>query len=143
MNKRKPTTLYSSLKVKTHFYNKDTKKNYLQTGSTSLRRRRSKSDLISATDVLQVLLDGQKLPLSQAYQVWKLRRHWKDIVGETINEHSRPLFYIRGTLYIWSENSVWTQEFVFLSQTIKQKINDYMGKNWVRNLRFQLQEEVY
>ena len=106
-------------------------------------KRRGSEALISATDVLQSLLDGKNLALSHAYQVWKLRRHWKDIVGETIDQHSRPLFYIRGTLYVWSENSVWTQEFTFLSGTIKQKINDYVGKTWVRNLRFQLQEEVY
>ena len=131
-------------KIKTHYYNRNTKENHLQTtNSTFSKRKRSKSDLISATDVLQVLLDGQKLPLSHAYQVWKLRRNWRDVAGETISEHSRPLFYIRGTLYIWSENSVWTQEFIFLSESIKQKINDYVGKKWVRKLRFQLQEEIY
>ena len=109
----------------------------------SLKNKRSGSSLVSATDVLQSLLDGKKVPLSHAYQVWKLRRNWKDIVGETINQHSMPLFYKRGTLYIWSENSVWTQEFTFLSEAIKQKINSYVGKTWVHNLRFQLQEEIY
>ena len=107
------------------------------------KKKRPKSDLTSATDVLQALLDGKKLPLSHAYQVWKLRRHWKEIVGDTIYQHSKPLFYIRGTLYIWSENSVWTQEFIFLSEVIKQKINDHIGKPWVRKIRFQLQEEIY
>lgn len=111
--------------------------------SVSLKNKRSGSSLISATDVLQSLLDGKKLALSHSYQVWKLRHNWKDIVGETINQHSKPLFYKRGTLYIWSENSAWTQEFTFLSETIKQKINSYVGKTWVRNLRFQLQEEIY
>ena len=68
-------------------------KNSFQSTSTKFKKGRcSKSDLISATDVLQTLLDGSKLPLSHAYQVWKLRRHWKDVVGETISEHSRPLF---------------------------------------------------
>ena len=123
---------------------KTNSKNTSRTSSTFFKRKkRSESDLKSATDVLQALLDGSQLPLSHSYQVWKLRCHWKDVVGETISEHSRPLFYIRGTLYIWSENSVWTQEFIFLSETIKQKINDYVGKKWVRKLRFQLQEEIY
>ena len=120
----------------------DRKKNNLRAAPLK-KNKRSESELSSATDVLQVLLEGQKLPLSHAYQVWKLRRHWKDVVGETICQHSKPVFYIRGTLYIWSENSVWTQEFTFLSGAIKQKINDYIGRPWVRNLRFQVQEEIY
>ena len=112
-------------------------------GQKTYKRKRHEKKLISATDVLQTLLDGKKQPLSHAYQVWRLRRHWKEVVGETIYQHSQPLFYLRGSLFIWSENSAWTQEFIFLSETIKQKINDYVGKPWVRSLRFQLQKEIY
>lgn len=106
------------------------------------RKKRHEEQLLSATNVLQTLLEGQKLPISHAYQVWKLQQHWKDIMGETISEHSHPLFYMRGTLFIWSENSTWTQEFTFLSEFIKQKINAYVGRPWIKSLRFQLHKNI-
>ncbi len=105
-------------------------------------RPRKQTKLLSATDVLEKLMEGQKMPFSHAYQVWKLRRCWKSIVGEVISKHSLPLFYLRGTLFIWSENSTWTQEFVFLSESIKENINNYIGHTWIKQIRFQLQKDI-
>lgn len=101
------------------------------------QRKRHEKDLISATNVLQKLLEGQNIPLSHAFLVWKLGQHWKDVVGDSICQHTQPLFYMRGTLFIGTENSAWIQELIFFQNTIKKKINTYLGMDWVKSLRFQ------
>jgi predicted nucleic acid-binding Zn ribbon protein len=99
---------------------------------------RKKSKLTTSADVLQSLLQNSKSPLSDQFLRWKLWCKWAEVVGPSISERTLPVGYHEGVLYLWVKNSVWMQQMVFLAQPLREKINKYVGKSWVRRVQFTL-----
>jgi hypothetical protein len=89
----------------------------------------------AVVDVLQRLFENSKSPLADGFQRWKLENQWKDIVGPTLSQHSRPIQYFKGTLIIEVTNSVWLNEIRFLLEDIKEKVNHHQGSNWVQRIQ--------
>jgi predicted nucleic acid-binding Zn ribbon protein len=98
--------------------------------------KKRKSSLTSASDVLQGLLANTSTPLAGQFKRWRLWRNWQEVVGESIAKRTDPVGFRDGILYVWVENSVWMQQMIFLAKPIRQKINDYTGDKWVRQVRF-------
>ncbi len=92
--------------------------------------------LFSASEVLQSLLQNSKSPISDQFLRWKLWRQWPDLVGEEISKRTLPVNFDQGTLFVWVENSVWLQQLTFMVGPLKNKINEHVGKDWVRQIRF-------
>ncbi len=92
----------------------------------------------SSSDIIETVLQNSKNGLSDQFMRWKVWRKWDEIVGATICAQSTPVGYNNGTLYIWVKNSVWMQEMLFLARPIKEKVNKYIGKNWVQKVHFTL-----
>ncbi len=92
----------------------------------------------SAEEVLQMLLQNSKSPLSNQFLRWRVWKDWKDLVGAQIASKCQPVGYHRRTLYIWVESSAWMQQLNFFSSQIKIKVNQYAGKEWVNSIRFTL-----
>jgi len=105
-------------------------------------RRKRKSDLTAASDVLQGLFEMRKGPMADSFQRFKLTRQWPEIVGETIGENTKPVSFYKGTLYIQAANSAWMQQLVFMADQIKENINKFVGKDWVKQVRFKLDDRV-
>lgn len=97
-----------------------------------------KSELSTASDVLQELLEHTNNPLADQFTRWKIWKKWKDIAGPTISKNSLPVGFHEGTLYIWVKSSVWMQEFIFIAGPLKEKINNYLGRYWVDQVKFTL-----
>lgn len=97
-----------------------------------------KSELTSSSDVLQNLLQDSKNPLADQFTRWKLWKKWRDVVGPTVSTHSMPVGFDNGVLYVWVKSSVWLQEFIFVAGPLKDKINQYLGRKWVKGVRFTL-----
>jgi hypothetical protein len=97
-----------------------------------------KTDLLSASKVLQTLLANGKNPLSDQFLRWKLWRFWPQIVGKTLGAVCEPVGFERGRLYIWVKSSSRMQEIRFFEESMKKKINDHLGKSWAKTLRFTL-----
>ena len=95
-----------------------------------------KSQLKDSSDVLQSLLANGKSPLAQGFTRWKLWSHWADVVGESMAKHSMPVDYYRGCLVVWVEGSARMQEMTYLVRPIKSKINEFLGRQWIRSIRF-------
>lgn len=102
------------------------------------RAKKRVSKLKSSAAVLQSLLQSGKSGLSQQFQWWTLLKQWPDVVGETIAAHSLPVGYKAGVLYVWVHNSVWLQQLVFMVDPIRKKINEHVGRNWVKRIRLTL-----
>jgi len=92
----------------------------------------------SADEVLQMLLQNSKSPLSNQFLRWRVWKDWKSLVGPQIAAKCQPVGYHRRVLYIWVESSAWMQQLSFFAAQMKQKINDYAGKQWVGSIRFTL-----
>lgn len=99
---------------------------------------KKKTELLPASRVLQALLGSGKSPLSDGFLRWKIWRFWSQIVGPTLSGHCEPVGYQRGKLYIWVKSSARMQEIRFFEDTLKTKVNEYVGKPWVRTIRFTL-----
>ena len=98
----------------------------------------TKSELQTASKVLQTLLANGKSPLSDQFLRWKVWRFWPKIVGETLGAVCEPVGYDRGRLYIWVKGSARMQEMRFFEDTLKQKVNEHVGKTWARSIRLTL-----
>lgn len=97
-----------------------------------------KKGFSSSADVLQSLFQNSKSSLGQGFTRWKLWGEWGKIVGDSIAQHSTPVGYRQGVLYIWVSCSPRMQEMMFLAGEIKDKINRHLGKNWIRRIQFTL-----
>lgn len=95
-----------------------------------------KTKFNTGAEVLQKLLEGKASPVSDQYLRWKLWLNWKDIVGPTVSDHSEPISYRNGLLWLCVENSVWVQHFGFMTETIKQTINQKFKEGFVREIRY-------
>ena len=92
----------------------------------------------SSSDVLQTLFQNSKSSLGQGFTRWKLWREWDAVVGETMAKVSTPVGYRQGVLYVWVNGSAQMQEMTFLAGDIIYKVNQYLGKKWVRRIKFTL-----
>lgn len=59
-------------------------------------------------------------------------------MGEEISRRTLPVNYDHGTLVLWVESSVWLQQLTFMVKPMSDKINQQMGRNWVKQIRFTL-----
>ena len=103
--------------------------------------KKRNSDLQPIAKVLQSLLSNSKSKLSDPYLRWRLWRFWDKVVGPTLGGSSEPVGYERGRLYIWVSSSPRMQEMRFFEDDLKIKINNYMGFEWVKNIRFTLDKK--
>lgn len=94
--------------------------------------------LLPVSEVLQRLLGNGKSPLSDGFLRWKIWRFWERIVGPTLAGQCEPVGYDRGRLFIWVKNSTRMQEIRFFETNLKEKVNAYVGREWVRKVRFTL-----
>lgn len=97
-----------------------------------------KAKLEDASDVLQSLLGKGKGPLAQSFTRWKLWSNWSQVVGPSMAEHSAPVDYYKGCLVVWVDSSARLQEMVFLVRQIRDQINEYVGRKWIRSIKFTL-----
>ena len=69
------------------------------------------------------------------YQAFK---HWPEIVGEHVAEHTRPLYIVDKNLHVKCQGSVWSQELSFRKSEIISKINELMGFSAVKDIRYKV-----
>jgi predicted nucleic acid-binding Zn ribbon protein len=62
---------------------------------------------------------------------------WPRVVGETISRQSKPLRIKEGILFVKVEHAVWKHELYMQKTTIIKKLNRYLEKNIVKDIRFQ------
>lgn len=111
--------------------------------SKNSKKEIRKGELSQATEVLENVLLNNKSPLSDQFLRWKLWRKWPEVVGPTISAQSMPVGFVNGILYIWVKNAVWMNEMLFLAGPVKEKVNAFVEKQWVKQVRFTLnQHEV-
>lgn len=109
------------------------------TGKPPFKKSQKKqSELSAVSKVLQSLLANGKSPLSDQFLRWKLWRFWPDVVGPTWAKACEPVGFERGRLFLWVRSSAQLQEIRFFEDSLKLKVNEYMGREWVYSIRFTL-----
>lgn len=97
-----------------------------------------KTKFNTGAEVLQKLLEEKAGPVSDQYLRWKLWLSWKEVVGPTVAQNAEPISYHQGTLWLWVRNSVWMQQMSFMTEPIKNSVNQKFRKDFVREIRLTL-----
>jgi predicted nucleic acid-binding Zn ribbon protein len=63
---------------------------------------------------------------------------WNEIVGESVAEHSQPRSIRNRILFLDVSHSTWMQQLQFLKPTLLEKINAFLGKPLIQDIRFKL-----
>ena len=61
---------------------------------------------------------------------------WEEVVGDKVSQNTSPEKVESGTLYIKTSNPTWRQELVFKKTHIIKKLNNKLGKNTIKEIRF-------
>ena len=64
--------------------------------------------------------------------------HWDEIVGNDLGSRTKPEKISRATLYISVTNSTWANELSMMSGQLLGKINNYIGSDVIKELRFKV-----
>ena len=61
---------------------------------------------------------------------------WEEVVGDKVSQNTSPEKVESGTLYIKTSNPTWRQELVFKKSDIIKKLNNKLGKNTIKEIKF-------
>jgi predicted nucleic acid-binding Zn ribbon protein len=103
-----------------------------------MRDQDPKTKFSLGSEVLQRLFESGNSPLSEQFMRWKLWARWSEFVGPTVSKNTEPVGFYLGTLYLCVRNSSWMQQLTFMKDHIKNTINEKLGKQFVKNIRFTL-----
>ena len=79
----------------------------------------------------------EKMGINRKLSTSNIFNHWEEIVGNEIGQKTKPQKIRDGTLYIYTTTSTWATELSMMSEYLLKKINNYVGKDIVKNFRFQ------
>jgi predicted nucleic acid-binding Zn ribbon protein len=71
----------------------------------------------------------------RGYAVWGV---WDQAVGETVAQQAQPTFVRGDTLFVKCSSSAWMQELQFMKGTICKELNRLVGREAVKDIRFQM-----
>ena len=94
-----------------------------------------RSKFKTSAEVLQNLFSEKEGPVADQYLRWKLWMSWAEIVGPTTSSCCEPVAYHQGTLWLWVKNATWMTQLNFMSDTIKNTINQKFSQNMIREIR--------
>ena len=77
-----------------------------------------------------------ELGLKKAIENSKAVDCWSEAVGEKIAQKSKAQKIIKGTLYVKAKNPIWSQQLSLMGERLKEKINDRLGTETVKQIRF-------
>ena len=63
-------------------------------------------------------------------------RQWPAIVGERLSAYTKPLYIVKGVLYVETQGPVWSQEISFRKNEIIENINEILNSEVVLDIRY-------
>ena len=71
-------------------------------------------------------------------KVADIQKHWKDLVGEAINNNAQPTELSHGILKVSVSSSIWMQQLHFMKDTIKDGLNKTLKRDIIVDIRLEL-----
>ncbi|MBW1667711.1 MAG: DUF721 domain-containing protein [Deltaproteobacteria bacterium] len=97
---------------------------------------RKKTTLTPLKDIMESILKDPRLPFNpDDARIWSV---WDEVVGPSISRNAQPLWIKGGRLRVKVTDPIWLQELGFLKQNIKDKLNEKLGRDAVRDIEFRL-----
>ncbi len=102
----------------------------------SERKKNQKPQAVS--NILQNLFAKSEGPLQDGFLRWRVWQAWRTLVGDKVGSYSIPVSYKTGTLLIWVKSAGHMQELSFGTDVIRDKVNKFVGFQWVKKVRLTL-----
>jgi hypothetical protein len=103
-----------------------------------MRRRPQQTKLQKLGDILQHVLKERNILLTSEKQ--RLQEFWLRAVGFQIGAQTSPDRLKNGSLFVKVSSPAWMQQLHFLREEIIDKINQQMGKEFIKNIFFSIGE---
>lgn len=87
---------------------------------------------------LKIAIDSmlKRFGIDKAIAQNKALNIWNEIVGDTVAKNTQPDRVEHGVIIVKVSSPTWRQELYFQKKEIIQKINNKIGKNVIRDIRF-------
>ncbi len=93
-----------------------------------------KKSLTSLKDIISELLESGALPFEpDDARIWKV---WDEVVGPVIARNAQPLRIKNRQLRVRVSDPIWFQELKFMEESIREKLNDELGREAVTKIEF-------
>lgn len=95
-----------------------------------------KDSLVSLKDIISSIFSDPSLPFNQDdARIWKV---WEEVVGAGIANNAQPSWIKNGRLRVKVSDPIWLQELEFVEKTIREKLNEKLGRKTVERIEFRL-----
>jgi predicted nucleic acid-binding Zn ribbon protein len=95
-----------------------------------------KTTLTPLKDILSELLRSADLPFNpEDGLIWRV---WDDVVGEAVARNAQPLWVKDRRLRVKVSDPIWLQELSFMEESLRNKLNDRLGRKAVEKIEFRL-----
>ena len=95
-----------------------------------------KRTLTPLRDILTTILKDPDLPFNlDDARIFKV---WDEVVGGAIARNAQPSWIKKGRLRVKVSDPIWLQELEFAGETIKEKLNERLGRSAVQSIEFRL-----
>ena len=95
-----------------------------------------RENLLPLKDIITSLFNDPKLPFNpDDGRIWNV---WEETVGPAIAQNAQPEWIKSGKLRVRVSDPIWLQELGFVKETIKEKINERLGRKAVETIEFRL-----
>ena len=97
---------------------------------------KDKKTMTALKDVIAELLRNGALPFDpDDARIWKV---WDAVVGPAIARNSQPLSIKNRQLRVRVSDPIWFQELKFMEESIREKLNDRLGRKAVDKIEFRV-----
>lgn len=93
-----------------------------------------KKEIQPISGILETL--RSELRVDENIELHSSVRDWQSIVGPRLSAHTKPLHIKNRILFVHAEGAVWQQEINFAKRSIITKVNDRLGRNHIKDIRF-------
>jgi predicted nucleic acid-binding Zn ribbon protein len=95
-----------------------------------------KDTLTPLKDIIATILRDSDLPFN--LDDGRIFKVWDEVVGSAIARNAQPSWIKKGRLRVRVSDPIWLQELEFAGETIKEKLNEKLGRRAVESIEFRL-----
>ena len=91
-----------------------------------------KGGFIQLKDVLDDMI--QEMRLGGKMDEMNVRKHWHELMGTYITNHTQKIYFSKGKIFIYIESSALKQELYLAKSKIISSLNERLQENLVQDL---------
>lgn len=80
-------------------------------------------------------------PLGDSITQVELLTRWEEILSPVVCKHAKPAGIRGNELLIEVSSSAWLNELMFLKDKLKSRLNEAVGRELIKEIRFYLKED--